>query len=505
MDGLSISTPEGGAERGAGDPLGSLARSAFGVDYLFPLQRLVMANILDAAGGEARDAPLRQAAILPTGFGKSLCFQLPALLLQGPTVVVYPLLALMEDQRRRLESRGIPRAVFRGGQDKAERADAEGAVESGKARIVITNPECLQGRVLDFLAACHPSHVAIDEAHCVSEWGESFRPAYLGLGDVLARLDPPAATAFTATASPLVLESMTRILFGGAPGVLVEGDPDRPNISYEVRRSLARERALEATLRDYEWPAIVFTGSRSGAEILAERLRRRLGTKEIRFYHAGLSKEEKKTVETWFFDSESAVLVSTCAYGMGMDKGNVRTVVHWDPPPSIEAYLQESGRAGRDGLPARAVLILGPSAREAAGREADPALRARRTALVDYAEDGGHCRRETLLGLLGAELRSPCSGCDVCEDRSPRAPEGEAEILRFARANSRRHDEAEAIRLLLGEGGEPPRCLGSGGLLGWRKEDVVSALLAARGAGLVDVAAKGAWKGRLAAGIAVDH
>jgi ATP-dependent DNA helicase RecQ len=482
---------------GTGDCLERIASNRFGVDYLYPLQRLVVANILDQ---EASDAPLRQIAIFPTGFGKSLCFQLPALLLPGPTLAVYPLLALMEDQRRRLAAAGIGCAVFRGGMEEGERRAAEEEVASGRAKIILTNPESLRGKLIDFLVGQGISHAAIDEAHCVSEWGESFRPAYLALGEALARLKPKATTAFTATASPSILAAVSRILFPEGGAVLIEGDPDRPNIRYSVCRTLAREWSLVSLLRGHRKPAIVFASSRDGAQILAERLRARLGTAELRFYHAGLSKAEKAEVESWFFGSEGGILTSTCAYGLGMDKKNIRTVIHFDLPPSVEAYLQESGRAGRDGGPAEAILISSPWDSHGLAREKDPTRRARKEALLDYAAAVGRCRREALLGMLGSTLSSPCSGCDACDGSEVPGFAGEAELAAFLRANPRRFDLPAAQRFLHGDGREPPTGALFGALSGWDKADIKAALAAAGEAGILRLREGRPWKGRLEAG-----
>jgi ATP-dependent DNA helicase RecQ len=488
------------------DPVAAFARERLGIGYLYPYQRLVVANVLDACAEGAE--PLRQAVLLPTGFGKSLCFQLPALLLPGPTVVVYPLLALMEDQRRRLESLGVGCAVIRGSQSPQERGAAERSVERGEARIVITNPECLAApRVLDFLAAAKPSHLAIDEAHCVSEWGESFRPSYLELGKAAERLAPSALSAFTATASPLVLEAVGRILFGGSPYRVLRGDPDRPNISFSVALTLSRDRTLERLARTADRPAIVFCSSRDGSRMAARLLRERLGDQEIRFYHAGLERGEKKAVEEWFFASRTGMLASTCAYGMGVDKKDIRTVIHLDAPPSVEAYLQEAGRGGRDGLQSRAVLIHVPGARRALEREPDELRRARAGALLDYAESESGCRRERLLDLLGAERegRAPCSGCDRCaegkahsgEGASPSLRvEGAAEIEAFARANARRFSAEEAVSLLLADGsGEPPRCALWGALKGWDRLDAARALEEAMRLGYARESRSWPWKG----------
>jgi ATP-dependent DNA helicase RecQ len=488
------------------DPVARAARDRFGLDYLYPYQRLVAANALDASAPGAE--PMRQIVLLPTGFGKSLCFQLPALLLPGPTVIAYPLLSLMEDQRRRLDSLGIPCALFRGGMSPGERSAAERSVERGEARIVISNPECLgTPRLLDFLKEARPSHLAIDEAHCVSEWGQSFRPSYLEMGRIAEALAPPALSAFTATASPTVFEAVARILFGGAPYRVVEGDPDRPNISYSVVRTLNRERSLTRLARETPRPLLVFCSSREGAQIVSRLLRERLNEEEVRFYHAGLEREEKKRVEEWFFASETGILASTCAYGMGVDKKNIRSVIHYEIPSSVEAYLQEAGRGGRDGLPSRAVLISFSRDFERLGREEDGGRRARFKALLDYASSEAGCRREALLDLLGSsrEGRPPCSGCDRCEEAGrgshlDSGSEGEAEILSFVRANARRFTADEALALLRGEKkepGEPPRCACWGSMESWDARDASRAMAEALRLGLLRVIGTWPWKGRI--------
>jgi ATP-dependent DNA helicase RecQ len=521
------------------DPVAAFARSRFGIDYLLPYQRLVVANILDSSEKDAE--PLKQIILLPTGFGKSLCFQLPALLLTRPTVVVYPLLALMEDQRRRLESMGIRCAVFRGGQTALERESAETQVESGEARIIITNPECLSSaRVMNFLRRVKPCHIAIDEAHCVSEWGETFRPSYLELGSILEDLSPPALSAFTATASPAVLEALSRIIFRGSSFRVIEGNPDRPNIHYSVALTLCKEHSLERLARSMPRPLIVFCSSREGTRITARMLSERLGEREIRFYHAGLERSEKKRIEEWFFSSDEGILVSTCAYGMGVDKKNIRSVIHADIPPSVEAYLQEAGRAGRDGLPSRAVLIHVPGEGRLRPLEADPLRRGRFQALVDYAESSEGCRREQLLALLGvpAEKRSVCSGCDRCDsfddsyrrdsfDNSDRREheeicddnhtvrshhagqrgfttciEGAAELVEFVRANDRRFSADEAVELLIGGSRvRIPRCACWSSFAGWDRIDISRALDTARSLGLVREYSKWPWKGRIGTAI----
>jgi ATP-dependent DNA helicase RecQ len=488
---------------GSPDPVARLAKERFGLDYLFPYQRFVVANVLEAC--ESGAEPLRQAVLLPTGFGKSLCFQLPALALPRPTVVAYPLLALMEDQRRRLESLGIACALFRGGMDKGQIAAAEASVEKGEAKIIIANPEIIAlPRMRGFLKNARPSHVAVDEAHCVSEWGETFRPSYLELGRAIEEIDPPALSAFTATASPAVLKALAARLFGGAEYRLIAGDPDRPNLHYSVIRTLARERSLERIAREEARPLAVFASSREGVQLLARTLRARLGDDGIRFYHAGLEKPEKKRIEEWFFAEEGGILVTTCAYGMGVDKKNIRTVAHFEAPRSVEAYLQEAGRAGRDGLPSRAILISVPGEGSSGSPTKDDAGREeRRKAFLAYAASEDGCRRETLLDLLGCprEGRSPCSGCDRCDGSAFAAPEGESEIRAFVVANPRRFGRDEAISVLRGEGAvdEPPRCAHWGSMADWERSDISRALATAITLGSARERARAPWKGKLEA------
>lgn len=252
-----------------GDPLLEAARP-FGVSYLFPYQRLVISNVLEAADvgtaeGPAADAGApdpepwsddrdndhitRQIVVLPTGAGKTLCFQLPAAVLPGITIVVYPLLSLMADQVRRAEAAGLGCAVLKGGLSRGERTRLWESVEGDQLQIVLTNPEMLgQEPVLNRLAEREVAHLVIDEAHCVSEWGETFRPSYLELGRVIGRLRPRVTTAFTATASPPVLEAVRAHLFGGEGAHLIQAVPDRPNISYSVIDAPSKTFALRLLL-----------------------------------------------------------------------------------------------------------------------------------------------------------------------------------------------------------------------------------------------------------------
>ena len=259
------------------------AREGFHVPFLFPWQRIVIANILDGEAALREDEDFsnhtddddlyrgRQIVLLPTGAGKSMCFLVPALLLQGATLVIYPLLALMSDQKRRMEEAGIRSVVFKGSQSAEEREENFAALSDSEnpARVIIANPEVLSGeKLLERLSQVKISHIAIDEAHCVSEWGDSFRPSYLELGRILKRLDVKLITAFTATASKPVLDRIAEILFGGNYH-LVRGDSDRANIHYEVRYAYAKKKAaLEAALT-MKKPLIIFCGTRHRTEEMA--------------------------------------------------------------------------------------------------------------------------------------------------------------------------------------------------------------------------------------------
>jgi len=496
------------------DPLTNAVKQLFGLSYLFPYQRLVVANMLEAAqaagiqvqwppvpedgagdppdgvesavgdpadGGEAtadepadmaestEDEPAdgaslgRQIVILPTGAGKSLCFQLPAMLLAGPTLVIYPILSLMADQERRLAERGFSPVLIRGGQSEEEREAIWEQLRTGKSKFIIANPEVLlTAKVKAKLSELGIIHVVIDEAHCVSEWGESFRPSYLEIHAILEAAQSPLVTAFTATASAPVLEKIEKYIFGENSAHRIAGNPDRPNIEYRALGCIVRDLAVRDLLLTNKRPAIVFCSSRPGTEKLARYLRNRLAEEgvpwaaEIRFYHAGLSREEKKELETWYLHNAEAVLISTCAFGLGVDKSDIRTVIHRDCPPSVEAYLQESGRAGRDGEQSRAVLLWGPNDTARLKQIRSPQEAARLEQLFSYARDYSRCRREALLDLLnyegdGGKPENLC--CDVCSEKS--APNSTRTELReeqsledFFRRNRRSYTINEAARKL---------------------------------------------------------
>ncbi|MDR0524739.1 MAG: RecQ family ATP-dependent DNA helicase [Spirochaetaceae bacterium] len=458
------------------DILNTAARTFFGVPYLFPYQRLVISNLLEAATSagffqgasgrsefnekdeseetdEDRKTWGKQIVILPTGAGKSLCFQLPAMLFEGATLVIYPILSLMADQERRLRERGFEPAVLRGGQSPEERTLLWEKIRSGKSRFIIANPEVLLTQ-LETLKTLPIVHAVIDEAHCVGEWGESFRPSYLEIAKILDASRAPLVTAFTATASAPTLEKIETYIFGGERVHRIIGNPDRSNIKYRTRGCILRDLAVRDLLLKRTGPAIVFCSSRIGTEKLAKYLRNELKDKNIKFYHAGLERDEKTAVEQWFFRRSDGVLVATCAYGMGVDKADIRMVIHRDCPPSVEAYLQESGRAGRDGLPSEAVLLYGPDDANRQNHAKTESDRTRLAKLLDYANTSRACRRTALLKLLDYDAGSaipsvdPKSCCDVCDGTAKSELREEASLLAFFKKNPRRYTVLEGAQIL---------------------------------------------------------
>ena len=327
-------------------------RARFGFDSFRPGQEEAAAAVL--AG---RDL----VAVMPTGSGKSLCFQLPALLLDGTTVVVSPLIALMKDQVDGLKARGFAVAAVHSGLGAAERAAAETDLASGRLRLVYLAPERLASAAFHAaLGRVRIARLVVDEAHCISQWGHDFRPDYSRLGDLRQRLGVPAA-AFTATATPEVRADIARQLDLSNPLELVTGF-DRPNLTLAVEPCRSRADkvdALDRLLKEIGPPGIVYAATRKNVDLWVTHLEGR-GLRAGR-YHAGLGDAERIRVQDDFLAGRLDVIAATNAFGMGVDKKDLRFVAHADVPGSLEAYYQEVGRAGRDGLPARGVLLFGPA------------------------------------------------------------------------------------------------------------------------------------------------
>ncbi|MGC1852622.1 MAG: ATP-dependent DNA helicase RecQ [Solirubrobacterales bacterium] len=371
--------------------------------------------------------------VMPTGGGKSLCYQLPGLASEDLTIVVSPLIALMNDQWRRLSAAGHPVAMITSAMSEEAVRHSLAQVRGGAARIVYCSPERFGSTV--FLAAIEQRRIdllAVDEAHCVSEWGHDFRPDYLRLPEIAERLGRPTVMACTATATEAVAREIA-VRFQMRDPLQVRSGFDRPNISFDVVHlegtgSKARRMALlEAGLADpANRPAIVYCGTRRDTDDVAAELRE-AGARALP-YHAGMEAEERSNTQARFMGGEVEVIVATNAFGMGVDKADVRSVWHMTIPTSLEAYYQEAGRAGRDGLPARAVLLamkadLGRLVRFNQQRAGDPERAiARERGWRDYRTIkefiySDRCRRRSVLdhfsdGVAGRPLERCCDVCD---------------------------------------------------------------------------------------------
>src|SRR5919199_5820377 len=324
-------------------------RSRFGYDAFRPGQERAVAAVLSG-----RDT----LVILPTGGGKSLCFQVPALMLPKLTVVISPLISLMKDQVDALAGRGLPATFINSTLTGNEVADRLARAERGEIKLLYVAPERFdQGSAAERLRRIGVSLLAVDEAHCISEWGHDFRPSYLRIRTVRERLGNPPTIALTATATPEVRRDIVRQLALREPETVITGF-DRRNLRYHVVRTRTeqdKDQALIAALREYEGLAVVYASTRKAVERITAVLERARISAVA--YHAGLDDDHRHEVQDAFMNEQVRVIVATNAFGMGIDKRNVRLVVHHAMPGTLEAYYQEAGRAGRDGLPSECVLL----------------------------------------------------------------------------------------------------------------------------------------------------
>ncbi|MEM7210457.1 MAG: DNA helicase RecQ [Pseudomonadota bacterium] len=386
-------------------------RLVFGHDDFREGQKPVVESILTGAN---------VLAVMPTGAGKSLCFQIPALMLDGLTVVVSPLVALMEDQVAALRLSGVAADTINSSRDRDVNVDAWRRVASGETRLLYISPERLMtDRMIGALQRLDPSMFAIDEAHCISRWGAAFRPEYERLS-ALGRAFPNARlSAFTATADPATREDICAKLFGADPRVFVSGF-DRPNITPSSEpRTRWQDQVLNFVKARPEHSGIIYALSRKNVGEIAEFLNENGFTALP--YHAGMDAEQRRLHQDRFMTERPIVMVATIAFGMGIDKPDIRYVLHTHLPSNIEAYYQEIGRAGRDGAPAEAHMLFGLDdvrlrRRFIDGESSDSDIKRREhkrlDALVAYAE-ASSCRRVMLLAYFG-DRAEPCGNCDLC-------------------------------------------------------------------------------------------
>jgi ATP-dependent DNA helicase RecQ len=424
------------------DAIAATLTRFWGFDTLRPLQRDAVMAVL-----QGRDS----LVVLPTGGGKSLCYQLPPVLRPsgGPalTLVVSPLIALMKDQVDGLRLAGYPAAALHGGVTTEEALAARRGVERGSIRLLYVSPERLLGE--GFLAwlvgiSRDPSRgvaaVAVDEAHCISQWGHDFRPEYRRLAELRDALPGVPMHAYTATATPRVRDDIAAQLRMVDPAVLV-GTFDRPNLTYRVLPRVGTgEAQVEAILRRHLGEAaIVYCISRKQTESMAEALTARGLRAEA--YHAGLDSDRRARIQDDFVGEKLDVVVATVAFGMGIDRGDVRVVVHASLPKSVEAYQQETGRAGRDGLPSECVLLyssadamrwlqLMEKSAENAEVDVPPEVLVAQRGLIQQMQrlvSGGRCRHRALSEYFGQPYTPPdasgCGACDVCNDELEEVPD----------------------------------------------------------------------------------
>ena len=439
----------------------SILKDTFGYDTFRPLQREVIENIL--AG---RDT----LAIMPTGGGKSLCYQIPALLFDGLTVVVSPLIALMKDQVEQLRTAGVPALFLNSTLDPEQYQENMARVRDGSVRLLYVAPETLlTPRLFTLLSSVKVALLTIDEAHCISEWGHDFRPEYRQLADVRKRFPSAVCLALTATATPRVRADIQSSL-GFSKSNEFLASFNRENLYIEVQPK--RDAAIQATRfleRFKDQSGIIYCFSRRQVDELAAHLEHR--GHSVRPYHAGLEDDQRRRNQEAFIRDDAQIIVATIAFGMGINKPDVRFVLHYDLPKSIEGYYQEIGRAGRDGLPAHCLLLYSYSdvaklkyfinqkegvERQAAAQQLD--------AIVRFAEDELNCRRKPLLGYFGEPYTvQNCKNCDNCNAEAPSLTDITLPAQKFlscVKRTGERFGAAHVVDVLLGSQGERIQRLG---------------------------------------------